>query len=226
MDAIGDIARRHNLRVIEDAAQAHGAEYRGQRAGSIGDVACFSFYPGKNLGAYGDAGALVTNDADLAERARRLRNHGRAGKYEHLAVGFGYRLDALQAAILGAKLPHVDAWNARRREIADYYTELLTNADLVTPYVPPHIKPIYHIYCVRAKDRDGLQKHLKERGIETGIHYPIPLHLQPVYRDLGYHAGDFPNAEQAARQVLSLPMYPELTEAQVQQVVDGVREFL
>lgn len=226
MDAIMEIARRHNLRVIEDAAQAHGAEYRGRRAGSIGDVACFSFYPGKNLGAYGDAGALVTNDADLAERARRLRNHGRVDKYEHLAVGFGYRLDALQAAILGAKLPHVDAWNARRREIADYYTESLTNTDVVTPYVPPHIQPVYQTYCIRAKDRDGLQKHLKARGIETGIHYPIPLHRQPAYRDLGYALGDFPSAELAAKQVLSLPIYPELTDAQVQQVLDGVREFL
>ena len=225
MDPILDIARRHNLRVIEDAAQAHGAEYHGKPAGTMGDVACFSFFPSKNLGAYGDAGALVTNDAALADHARMLRDHGRTEKYAHKLVGYGYRLDALQAAILGAKLTHLEAWNARRREIADYYTELLTNTDLVPPYVPHGIKPVYHIYCIRAKNRDGLKKHLKERGIETGIHYPIPLHLQPVYQNLGYKAGDFPETEKAASEVLSLPMYPELTELQVQQIVEAVKEF-
>jgi dTDP-4-amino-4,6-dideoxygalactose transaminase len=225
MDAILDIARKHNLRVIEDAAQAHGAEFHGRRAGSMGDVACFSFFPSKNLGAYGDAGALVTNDAALADHARMLRDHGRSEKYAHKLVGYGYRLDALQAAILGAKLTHLDAWNARRREIADYYTELLTNSDVTPPYVPPQIKPVYHIYCIRTQNRDGLQKHLKERSIETGIHYPIPLHLQPVYQNLGYKAGDFPQSEKAAREILSLPMYPELTDTQVQQIVDAVKEF-
>lgn len=225
MDAILDIARKHNVRVIEDAAQAHGAEYRGRRAGTMGDIACFSFYPGKNLGAYGDAGAFVTNNAEFAERARMLRDHGRRDKYLHQIVGYGYRLDALQAAILGAKLLYLDAWNARRREIADYYTELFTNTDITTPYVPPHINPVYHIYCIRHKNRDGLQKHLKERGIETGIHYPVPLHLQPVYENLGYKRGDFPQTEQAASEILSLPMYPELTNDQVQFIVNAVREF-
>jgi len=225
MDAILAIARRHNLRVIEDAAQAHGAEYRGRRAGTMGDLACFSFYPGKNLGAYGDAGAIVTNNADFAERARLLRDHGRRSKYEHHIVGYGYRLDALQAAILGAKLPHLENWNARRRAIADYYTELLTNADVVTPFVPQDITPIYHIYCIRHPNRDGLQKHLKARGIETGIHYPIPLHLQPVYETLGYKHEDFPHAEKAASEILSLPIYPELTDAQVEMIVQTVKEF-
>ncbi|MBI5300782.1 MAG: DegT/DnrJ/EryC1/StrS family aminotransferase [Chloroflexi bacterium] len=227
MDAILEIAHQHNLRVIEDAAQAHGAEYRGKRAGTMGDVACFSFYPGKNLGAYGDAGALVTNDAELAARARMLRDHGRRSKYEHLIVGYGYRLDALQAAILGAKLPHLDAWNARRRDIADRYTELFSNTDIIAPFAPKHITPVYHIYCVRAPagNRDGLQQHLKTRGIETGIHYPIPLHLQPVYADLGYKTGDFPHAEKAAREILSLPMYPELTDAQIEEIVNAVKEF-
>jgi dTDP-4-amino-4,6-dideoxygalactose transaminase len=225
MGPILETARRHGLRVIEDAAQAHGAEYRGQRVGTLGDAACFSFYPSKNLGAYGDAGALVTNDAALAQRARMLRNHGRTEKYTHDLVGYGYRIDALQAAILGSKLTHLEAWNARRREIADQYTELLTSADVVTPYVPSHIKPVYHIYAIRARERDRLREHLKARGIETGIHYPIPLHLQPVYRDLGYHAGDFPNAETAAKQVLSLPIYPEMTDVQVHEVADAVRDF-
>jgi dTDP-4-amino-4,6-dideoxygalactose transaminase len=225
MDPILEIARQHNLRVIEDAAQAHGAEYHSRRAGTMGDIACFSFYPGKNLGAYGDGGALVTNSGELAERARMLRDHGRRDKYEHLIVGYGYRLDALQAAILGAKLPYLDAWNARRRAIADYYRELLTNTDLVLPYVPPHITPIYHIYCLRAQARDKLKQHLKARGVETGIHYPIPLHLQPVYQNLGYRVGDFPHTEKAASEILSLPMYPELTDAQVEQIVDAVKAF-
>ncbi len=228
MDPLLEIARKHNLRVIEDAAQAHGAEYRGRRTGTMGDVACFSFYPGKNLGAYGDAGALVTNDPALAERARMLRDHGRRDKYAHQIVGFGYRLDALQAAILNVKLLHLDAWNARRREIADQYTELLTNADVVTPYVPPHVKPVYHIYCIRvaADQRDALLQHLKECGIDAGIHYPIPLHLQPVYADLGYQRGDFPNAEKAASEILSLPIYAELTDTQAGQIADAVREYI
>jgi dTDP-4-amino-4,6-dideoxygalactose transaminase len=225
MDPILEIARQHNIRVIEDAAQAHGAEYRGKRAGSLSELACFSFFPSKNLGAYGDAGAFVTNDDDLAARARLLRDHGRRAKYEHLVVGYGYRLDALQAAILGAKLPHLDAWNARRRAIADYYTELLTNSNVILPYVPPHISPVYHIYAVRTKQRDALKQHLKSRDIETGIHYPIPLHLQPVNANLGYQRGDFPNAEQVADEELSLPMYPELTDAQVEIIAQAVKSF-
>ncbi len=224
MDAILDIARRHNLPVIEDAAQAHGAEYRGRRAGTMGDIACFSFYPGKNLGAYGDGGALVTNNAEYAARAKMLRDHGRTDKYAHQIVGYGYRLDALQAAILGAKLPHLDAWNARRREVAARYDQLLKDADVVTPYVPPDISPVFHVYCIRHKNRDALRAHLKECGVDTGIHYPIPLHLQPVYQSLGYKAGDFPNAEKAANEILSLPIYPAMTEAQIHQIVDAIKE--
>ncbi len=224
MDAILDIARRHNLPVIEDAAQAHGAEYRGRRAGTMGDIACFSFYPGKNLGAYGDGGALVTNNAEYAARAKMLRDHGRTDKYAHQIVGYGYRLDALQAAILGAKLPHLDAWNARRREVAACYDQLLKDADVVTPYVPPDISPVFHVYCIRHKNRDALRAHLKECGVDTGIHYPIPLHLQPVYQSLGYKAGDFPNAEKAANEILSLPIYPAMTEAQIRQIVDAIKE--
>ncbi len=225
MDPLLDIARRRQLHVIEDAAQAHGAEYHGRRAGTLGDVACFSFYPSKNLGAYGDAGALVTNNAELAARARMLRDHGRSDKYAHQLVGYGYRLDALQAAVLGCKLPHLDGWNARRRALAQCYDELLAKTDLITPYVPPHITPVYHIYNVRSKNRDMLRKHLTAHGIETGIHYPIPLHLQPVYKNLGYRCGDFPVAEQAANEILSLPLYPELTDAQVEQVVEAIKEL-
>jgi dTDP-4-amino-4,6-dideoxygalactose transaminase len=225
MDPILGIAHKHHLAVIEDAAQAHGAEYRGRRAGSMADIACFSFYPGKNLGAYGDGGAITTNNAEFAERARMLRDHGRRDKYSHQIVGYGYRLDALQAAVLGVKLPHLDAWNARRRAIADCYNGLLSGTDYVTPYVPSHITPIYHIYCIRARNRDGLLKHLKERGIDAGIHYPIPLHLQPVYENLGYHPGDFPHAEKAASEILSLPIYPELTDAQAGQIVEAIKEF-
>ncbi len=225
MDPLLEIARRHNLRMIEDAAQAHGATYRGRRAGSMSDLACFSFYPGKNLGAYGDAGMLVTNDDVLAERARMLRNHGRRGKYEHELTGYGYRLDALQAAILDVKLKHLDAWNAQRRAHADYYTELLSNLDVVTPYEPPHLCGIYHIYAVTTPHRDALLQHLKSRGIEAGIHYPLPLHLQPVYQDLGYRLVDFPHAEKAASEILSLPIYPELTDAQAGQIVEAIKEF-
>ncbi len=225
MDALLDIARRHKLRVIEDAAQAHGATFRDKPVGTFGDIACFSFYPGKNLGAYGDGGILVTGDAELAERARMLRNHGRRDKYEHLLVGYGYRLDALQAAILDVKLKHLKKWNEQRRAHADYYTKLLSDLDVVTPFEPEHICSVYHLYVIATPHRDALLQHLKTRGIEAGIHYPIPLHLQPVYRDLGYQPGDFPDAERAANQVLSLPMYPELTQEQIEYIAEAVREF-
>lgn len=225
MDALLDIARRHNLRVIEDAAQAHGALYRDRQIGSLGDVACFSFYPGKNLGAYGDAGALVTDDDDLAHKVRMLRDHGRTTKYEHLITGYGYRLDGLQAAILDVKLKHLPEWNQRRRAHADYYTELLSSLEIVPPYEAPHVCSVYHLYVIRAPRRDELLNYLRSQNIEAGIHYPIPLHLQPVYKNLGYRAGDFPIAEQAAAEILSLPMYPELTHAQMERVVETMQEF-
>lgn len=225
MDPLLDIARRHKLRVIEDAAQAHGSTYRGKPAGSMGDVGCFSFYPGKNLGAYGDGGMLVTNDTELAERARMLRNHGRRDKYEHQIVGYGYRLDALQAAILDVKLKHLPQWNERRRAHAAYYTKLLSGLDLVTPFEPEHLCGVYHLYVVAAPKRDALLEHLKTRGVQAGIHYPIPLHLQPVYQNLGYRRGDFPEAERAADQILSLPMYPELTNEQIEYVVEAIKGF-
>jgi dTDP-4-amino-4,6-dideoxygalactose transaminase len=227
MDPIVEVAKKHNLRVIEDAAQAHGADYRGRRIGSIGDMACFSFYPGKNLGAYGDAGALVTNDDELAHKIRMLRDHGRTTKYEHEMTGFGYRLDGIQGAVLDVKLKHLPEWNAARRAHADYYTELLANVDdsIVTPYELPHVRAVYHLYVIRTRQRDELLQYLKDQNIEAGIHYPVPLHLQPVYKNLGYNQGAFPETEKAANEILSLPLYPELTHAQMERVVETMREF-
>jgi dTDP-4-amino-4,6-dideoxygalactose transaminase len=226
MDPILEIADKHGLKVIEDAAQAHGAEYKGRRAGSMGHVAIFSFYPGKNLGAYGDAGAVVTDDGEIAEKVRLLRNHGRRDKYEHLLQGFNYRIDTLQAAILRAKLAHLGEWNEARRRRAAAYRELLGNLDLVLPYEAEHVRAVYHLFVVRLQERDALLEYLKDRGISTGIHYPIPLHLQPACRHLGYKEGDFPITEECALQVLSLPMYAELTQTQIQEVVRAIKEFL
>ncbi len=226
-DPILEIAHRHNIPVIEDAAQAHGATYRNQKIGSLSEMACFSFYPGKNLGAYGDAGALVTNDDELAAKIRMLRDHGRTTKYEHEITGYGYRLDGIQGAILDVKLNHLPQWNVARRAHADYYTELLSNVDdsIVTPYEPSHLRAVYHLYVIRTRQRDELMQHLKEQNIEAGIHYPVPLHLQPVYKNLGYAKGDFPETECAAQEILSLPIYPELEHAQMERVVDTMREF-
>lgn len=227
MDAIRDIAGRHGMWVVEDAAQAHGAEYKGKRTGTLGDIAGFSFYPGKNLGAYGDAGAVVTDDDALAERVRMLRDHGRRSKYEHEVPGFGERLDALQAAILGAKLPHLEAWTEARREHARAYAERLAGAGLVLPQEMPGTRMVYHLFVVRVRaDRDAISAALKAQGIDTGVHYPIPLHLQPALRYLGYSAGDFPESERAAQEVLSLPLYPELTEEQIDYVSHHLRAVL
>lgn len=225
MDPILEIARQHGLYVIEDAAQAHGARYRGRRVGSIGDLGVFSFYPGKNLGAYGDGGCVVTNNQPLAERIRSLRNHGRTTKYEHVELGFGYRLDALQAAILGAKLPHLDSWSAARRAHAENYTRRLAETELITPQSPAHLEPVFHLYVVRTAHRDKLLTHLKEQGVEAGIHYPIPLHRQPAYIKQGYHRVHLPVTEAAAAEVLSLPLYPELAPEQIERVVDAIHGF-
>lgn len=225
MDPLNAIAAQHGLNVIEDAAQAHGAEYRGRRVGNLGTLACFSFYPGKNLGAYGDAGAVVTNDESLAEKVRMLRNHGRTTKYEHEIMAYGERIDALQAAILAAKLPHLEEWTERRRAIAARYTELLIDAGMTLPTELPDVRAVYHLYVIRTPHRDGLLAHLKERGIGAGVHYPVALHQQPAMSYLGRRAGDFPEAESASREVLSLPLYPEMTGEQVQYVADAVRSF-
>ncbi len=225
MDPIIEIARRHHLVVIEDACQAHGATYKGKRVGSIGDAAAFSFYPAKNLGAYGDGGAVVTNDERIAKSLRRLRNYGQSDKYIHDLRGYNRRLDTLQAAVLHAKLKCLDGWNAARREHARRYQELLASADVVTPAPANYGEPVWHLYVIRAQDRDGLRKRLMEQGIRAGIHYPVPIHLQQAYADLGYGPGAFPITEQASREVLSLPMYAELSAEQIEYVAGAIRQF-
>ena len=226
MTAIGEIAAAYRLAVIEDAAQAHGATWAGRSAGALADMACFSFYPGKNLGAYGDAGAVTTDDAALAEQVRLLRNHGRRSKYLHDQVGFGERLDTLQAAVLAAKLPHLSDWTERRRRLARRYDELLTDCDLVLPHVAAEANPAWHLYVVRTPQRDRLLDHLRQHGVEAGIHYPTPLHLQPAYSQLGYRRGDLPVTEAVADTCLSLPLYPEMSDSQQDRVVELVRDFV
>lgn len=226
MDPIREVADRHGLKVIEDAAQAHGARYKGRRVGTLSDVACFSFYPGKNLGAYGDAGMVITDDPQVAEQVRLLRDHGRRDKYEHLQVGSNSRLDTIQAAIVRAKLRHLEQWNDRRRAIARLYRSLLEGTGLGLPQEDEWAEPVYHLFVVRTPERDRLQASLKRAGIATGIHYPIPLHLQPAFSSLGYGAGDFPYSEQAANDMLSIPIYPELSDTQVHQVARVIREAL
>jgi len=218
MDAILAVAREHGLMVIEDACQAHGATYNGRSCGSIGQLGCFSFYPGKNLGAYGEGGAVVTNDPAMARQIRLLRSWGEETRYLHKYRGFNYRMDGLQAAILSVKLRHLDAWNDARRTRASEYDKLLTSTVAAVPRERPGSRHVYHVYAVRVQQRDSWRARFTEAGIQTGVHYPIPVHLQPAYGDLGYGAGDFPVAEQVANEVLSLPMFPELTLEQVQTV--------
>jgi dTDP-4-amino-4,6-dideoxygalactose transaminase len=226
MPAINAFARQHNLWVIEDAAQAHGAELDGRRCGGLADIACFSFFPSKNLGCYGDGGMVTTRNPDLAARVRRLRDHGRVGKYEHVELGWGYRLDALQAAVLGAKLPHLEAWTAARRAAAGYYGELLAGCAVDLPVEQAHARHVYHLYVIRTPARDALLGYLHAAGIGASVHYPLPLHLQPVYRGMGLGPGSFPVAERAAAGVLSLPLYAEITRGQQEQVAAAVRQFL
>jgi dTDP-4-amino-4,6-dideoxygalactose transaminase len=226
MESIVQIARKHNLLVLEDAAQAHGARYRGRRAGGLGDVAAFSFYPTKNLGAYGDAGALVTDDPALAEKARMLRHGGQRRTYEHEFLGVNSRLDEIQAAILRAKLQHLDAWSERRRSLAACYSAgLRDTAELALPITPDGAEHVFHLYVVRTGLRDALRDYLAGTGITTGVHYPRGVHLQPAYASLGIKEGAFPNAEAAAREILSLPIFPQLSYFEVDQVVRMVRIF-
>jgi dTDP-4-amino-4,6-dideoxygalactose transaminase len=223
MTRISAIAQQAGVALIEDAAQAHAATWSGTTVGGFGDAACFSFYPGKNLGAYGDAGAVTTRREDLALGVRSLRNHGRRSKYLHDQVGYGHRLDTLQAAILNAKLPHLPAWTAARRRLAARYTRLLADSGVVLPVVAPEAEPVWHQYVVRVTARDAVLADLNRAGIGAGVHYPVPLHLQPAYRDLGYAPGALPVTEAVAATCLSLPLYPEMTDAQQDRVVDAVR---
>jgi len=222
------LLKKYNLKIIEDAAQAHGAEYKGKKVGSIGDVACFSFYPGKNLGAYGDAGMVVTNNEGIAKKIKLLRNHGRiTKKYEHKVEGYSSRLDNLQAAILRVKLKYLNKWNDRRRNNAKKYNELLSNTNgVITPYEADYAKHVYHLYVIRAKGRDKLREELKSNSVATGIHYPIPLHLQAAYNYLGYKKGDFPITEKVSQEILSLPMFAELNDDQINKVAKPIKNVL
>jgi dTDP-4-amino-4,6-dideoxygalactose transaminase len=222
MDPILDIAKRHGLVVIEDAAQAHGAEYKGKRVGGIGDMGCFSFYPGKNLGAYGEGGMVVTNNAEYTRTIRMLRDWGAEQKYQHVLKGYNYRLEGLQGAVLRVKLRHLEAWTEARRAVAANYNEFFAGSEVLTPQAMSYARHVYHIYAVRTKNRSEWQQALQAKGIQTGIHYPIPVHLLPAYADLGYTEGDFPHSEQAANEVLSLPMFAELTQAQCKEVSEAV----
>jgi dTDP-4-amino-4,6-dideoxygalactose transaminase len=223
MDPIMAIAEKHGLTVIEDAAQAHGAEYKGRRAGSIGHVGCFSFYPGKNLGAYGEGGAIVSSDPEIMKTVRMLRDWGQAKKYEHVLKGFNARLDEIQAAVLRVKLKYIEGWTEGRRAVAAAYDAGLKGAVPGLPQPPAHSRHVYHVYAMRCADRDALQAALQAAGVSSGIHYPVPVHLQKAYADLGYKAGDFPVSERLAAEWLSLPMFAELEPAQIEAVCAAVR---
>lgn len=226
LDPLRALANEHGLVLIEDAAQAHGAEYRGRPVGGLGDLGCFSFYPGKNLGAYGEGGIVVTNDARHADTIRSLRSWGEDQRYVHARQGFNYRMDGLQGAILRVKLRHLPAWNSARQRIAAAYDEWLRDTDVATPVVLGHGTHVYHLYAVRAARRDALHAALKADGISSGFHYPVPVHLQPAYADLGGRVGDFPVAEAAATSTLTLPIYPELPDRVPEQVAAVIRRTL
>ncbi len=225
MDVVMEIASRHRLRVIEDACQAHGAVYKGRKAGTLGDAAGFSFYYSKNLGGYGEGGFITTNDAELAEKIRKIRDHGSGLRYHHDLIGFNARLDEIQAVVLRAKLPYLAKWNEKRREHANLYNKLLKNTPVKVPAEGVGNVPVYHLYVVSGPNRDELQAHLKNLGVFTGIHYPIPIHLQTATSFLGYKLGDLPVTEKAASQILSLPMYAELTDQEIEFVAKSVELF-
>jgi dTDP-4-amino-4,6-dideoxygalactose transaminase len=225
IDPILEICRKRKLPLVEDAAQAHAAKYKGKMIGTFGEISCFSFYPGKNLGACGEGGALVTNNTAFAARARSLREHGSTVRYYHDEVGFNYRMEGIQGAVLGVKLPHLQKWTNERRRVAHRYHELLKYTPLQLPREAAYAESAYHLYVVRHPQRDKLKEHLDTNGVGCALHYPLPLHLQKCYANLGYKPGDFPVAEKAARECLSLPIYPELTDAQIQRVVEVVKNF-
>ena len=222
MDAINDIAAQYDVAVLEDACQAHGAKYKGRRAGSLGHAAGFSFYPGKNLGAYGDGGAIVTNDEALARQLRTMRNYGQSEKYIHGIRGSNRRLDTLQAAVLRVKLRHLDEWNKLRAQHASNYHALMFGTSIVLPQVPEYMQSAWHLYVVRSPFRDAMRRRLSDHGITTGMHYPVPIHMQVAYADAGYRKGDFPIAERLADEVLSLPMYAELTYGSMERITAAV----
>ncbi|MBO6206147.1 MAG: DegT/DnrJ/EryC1/StrS family aminotransferase [Lachnospiraceae bacterium] len=225
MDSIMEIARKHNLKVVEDCAQAHGATYKGQKVGTFGDAAGFSFYPGKNLGALGDAGATVTNDEELAKKIRALGNYGSDYKYHHIYKGNNSRLDEMQAAFLSAKLPLLDKMNEERRRIADRYLNGIKNKKVILPFVSSDCVPVWHIFGIRCEDREALEKHLNDAGIGTNKHYPIPMHLQECYKDLEFKQGDFSIAEEISKSELSLPMYYGMTDEEIGYVVESINLF-
>jgi dTDP-4-amino-4,6-dideoxygalactose transaminase len=224
MDLILEIARRHGLKVIEDGCQAHGAAYKGRPVGALGDAGCFSFYPGKNLGAYGEGGMVVTNNAAIAKQIRMLRDWGAEKKYHHVLKGFNYRMEGMQGSILRVKLRHLERWTEARRQHAVEYRRLLQDSGVEIPAEAPYARHVYHVYAIRTQDRASLQRMLQSNGIGTGIHYPIPVHLQPAYADPAYGPGDFPHSERAANEVLSLPMYPELSFTNVETIGAAVKE--
>lgn len=227
MDPILDIARTHHLYVVEDAAQAHDAEYKGRLAGTIGEAAAFSFYPGKNLGAYGEAGAITTNNDELAEYVRKYRDHGSTEKYIHEFEAHNMRMEGFQAAVLNVKLKYLKEWTERRRKNARLYSELLSHIEgVITPREMPYAKHVYHLYVIRVNDRQGLQNYLKEKGIATAFHYKYPLHLQKAYAYLGYKEGDFPVTEKVMKEIISIPMYPELTEEQIHYVAEHIKKYV
>jgi len=225
VDPILEICRRHKLPLVEDACQSHGAKYKGKTIGTFGEMSGFSFYPGKNLGAFGEGGALVTNSAEFARRARSLREHGSSVRYYHDEVGFNYRMEGIQGAVLGIKLKHLEKWTRERRRVAKRYAELLAGTPLQLPQEASFAESVWHLYVVRHPQRDALKKYLDENGVGNAVHYPIPLHLQKCYAELGHKVGDFPVAEKAGRECLSLPIYPELTDAQIQRVAEAIKGF-
>ena len=224
MDPIIEIANRHGLKVIEDGCQAHGAAYKGRPVGALGDLGCFSFYPGKNLGAYGEGGMVVTNNAAMAKQIRMLRDWGSEKKYHHVLKGFNYRMEGMQGSILRVKLRHLEKWTEARRAHAVEYRRVLADSGIEIPVEAPYARHVYHVYAIRTKDRVTMQRMLQSNGIGTGIHYPIPVHLQPAYADPAYRQGDFPHSEQAANEVLSLPMFAELSFTNVEMIGAAVKE--
>ena len=225
MQPILESAKKYEIKIIEDACQAHGAKYQGKTVGLLGEMSCFSFYPTKNLGAYGDGGMVLASHRELADQVRRLRNYGEEKKDHNIIKGYNSRLDEIQAAILRAKLKHLDAWNQRRCELARIYNQGLASMPLVLPHKAAYAEPVYHLYVIKTEKRDRLKAWLADYGISTSIHYPRPIHLQPAYQDLGYKPGDFPNAEKYAAEILSLPLYPELAATEMEYIVQKIKSF-